>query len=254
MFIICSMNRERTSHKPLEAETPPVGGVAPEGGLEQAIQDELSEMRAITLRFARRLDARADTDEGRKELTQLSNAAVRSARSFRQVAVLQLEIAGKRPLANSGANGGAGANAGGKQAAADKAKSQATNPSRWYPKGYPFARGDYTDYDDYTDEERKMLEQAKFGERIRLMEAAVDEDFRAAGREDICREAPITKFELVFGIPHPALDRCFAEVEPGDVYRIFGLKNVLPPRLGAGPPGVLEEYDAKYGHYPKSSS
>ena len=225
-----------------------------EGGLEQAIQDELSEFRAITLRFARRLDARADTEEGQTELTQSEQ---RGGSLGAVVPAGGGAAAGNRgqaaALPNSGANAGSGANADGKQAA-DKAKSQATNPSRWYPKGYPFARGDYTDYDDYTDEERKMLEQAKFGQRIRLMEAAVDEDFRAAGREEICRQAPITKFELVFGIPHPALDRCLAEVEPGDVYRIFGFKNVLPPRLGTGPPGVLEKYDAQYGHHPKSSS
>jgi len=240
------MSREQTCIEPDEDDWEPEGEAVPEIGLEQGILNQLGDMRGLMERFARRLDARADTEEGQKALPQLTNAAVKAVRALRQIAVLQLEIAGKRALpAQKGPNQRGPNQRGPGDASVARNKAEPGDPDRWYPEGYPFDNGDYTDYDDYTDSEREQLEAAKFEQKLERVGAAVDEDLVAAGRSELCRLAPVVKFKLIFGIPHPALDRCLAEGEPGDIYAIFEREDIVPPRLGTGPPGVLEEYDAK---------
>jgi len=235
---------------PEDDDMPPEGGAAP-GDLEQEILAELSEMRAIMVRFARRLDARAETPEGQQELPKLNNAAVKAVQALRRIGVLQLEILGKRPLPNvrppNAAPTGAPANR-------SRLKFEPGVPNRWHPDPPPYLRGDYTDYDDYTDAEREALKREKFGARIALMGKALDEDFRAAGREDVCGQSPETKSRLIFSIPHPALDRWVAETAPGDVFAVFGFENVLPLKLGPGPPDPLAAFDERSKAFPPRPS
>jgi hypothetical protein len=225
------------------------GGAVPDDGLEQGILEELSLMRAIMLRFARRLDVRADTPEGQKELPRLTNAVTRSMRALRQIQVLQLEVAGKRPVAVRRGTGAGGA----RDAAANaNTPAEAKDPKRFGPDGYPFDHGDYNDYDDYTDAERKLRARAIFRDRVKRMTAAMKEDFEAAGRPHCCREAPVKQFELITTLPHPALDRCLPEIEPEIVYLIFGEK-LVRLSLGPGPPEVLEKFDELCRRFPPST-
>src|SRR5471032_1056 len=69
---------------------------ASDAALKAAIQAELTEGRGIAMRFLRRLDAKAETEEGQEDLARLNNAAVKAMRALRQIGVLQLEIAGLR--------------------------------------------------------------------------------------------------------------------------------------------------------------
>ena len=233
--MICSVGRnEAFAALDQDDDMSPEGEVAP-GDLEQEILAELSEMRGIMVRFARRLDARAETPEGQEELPKLNNAAVKAVQALRRIGVLQLEMLGKRPLPNVRAPNAAPANG-----SRDPARR-----SRRYPEGAPYLRGDYTDYDDYTDEDRQELRRAKFEAQLKGLAAAMDEDFRAAGREDICNQSPETKSRLIFSIPHPALDRWVECAEHSDVYTVFGVENVLPLKLGPGPPDPLAAFDAK---------
>lgn len=45
------------------------------------IQAELTELRGIGMRFARRLGARAETEQGQEDLAKLNNSAVKAARA-----------------------------------------------------------------------------------------------------------------------------------------------------------------------------
>jgi hypothetical protein len=75
----------------------------PEAGelsLQEALQADLTRLRGYNMRFAERLDAAAEKEERPERLAQLNNASVKAARAVRQIAVLQLEIAGERPLPN----------------------------------------------------------------------------------------------------------------------------------------------------------
>jgi hypothetical protein len=232
----------------LDADLAPEGGAVPGDGLEEEVLEELSLMRAIMLRFARRIDARADTPEGQKELPRLTNAVTRAMRALRQIQVLQLEVAGKRPVA---VRRGPAANGAGDAAANANRSAGAKDPKRFGHNGYPFENGDYDDYDDYTDQERKLLGRAIFRDRVKRMRAAMKEDFEAAGRPHFCREAPVKQFELITSIPHPALDRCLPGIEREIVFLIFGEDNVKLS-LGPGPPGVLEKFDELCRKYPPS--
>src|ERR1700722_12380114 len=68
--------------------------------LQEALQADLTRLRGYNMRFAERLDAAAEKEERPERLAQLNNASVKAARAVRQIAVLQLEIAGERPLPN----------------------------------------------------------------------------------------------------------------------------------------------------------
>src|SRR6185312_4590834 len=59
----------------------------------------------------------------------------------------------------------------------------------------------------YTERDRLLLAKAFVDPRRRVMVAAMDKDFRAAGRPDVCAKSPGTKFDLILGIPHPEFDK-----------------------------------------------
>jgi hypothetical protein len=204
--------------------------------LQEAIQADLSRLRAFNMRFAERLDAMAEKEERPERLSQLNNASVKAARAVRQIAVLQLEIAGERPLANSRAPAA--------PANANKPKDQVEGPNNGpRPCPRPWEKGDYTDYDDYTDDDRRICLKAIVGEAREKLRAAQNEDFRAAGREEPCRESFNTKLELIHGIPHPAFNECLKGIDPEIALLLLGphrLNTVLAPQ-----PDVLAEYDAK---------
>jgi hypothetical protein len=225
-----------------EDEAPPEGDAAGDA-LEREILDELSEMRGIMLGFARRIAALGGETQEPETLAKLNNAAVRTARAHRQVAVLQLEIAGKRPLASQRGAAHIAQPDDGAPGAGHKVRQR--SQSERFPKGLPYGHGDLTDYDDYTDAERRGLESARFFDRLKPLFAALDEDFKAAGRDDICREAPATKFKLIFYIPHPATDRAIAAAQPADVCTIFAMGDRLPPVAGTGPPEIWAAYNER---------
>jgi hypothetical protein len=265
MFMFRSMNA--TPPLPNLDDLPQSCGSEGYPALKDEILGELSFMRGIMLGFARQLQIEAEpvepaqpaTDEEQAEkpdLPRLAVAAVHVARAHRQISVLQLEIIGEREPAGRRAGGGQQGQA---QARADGRIPTPDNPprkrwrspaeqelvDRWYPAGYPYANGDYNDYDIYTDRERDECEDARQVAMVEKLVAAMDEDFTAAGRADICREAPCKKVQLILALPHPATDRCVAAMAPGDVYWMFEPEHVEPLKLGAGPPGALEAYDAR---------
>ena len=211
--------------------------IAAEPTLKEAIQDDLSRLREMQMRFAGRLDRAAEKEERPERLSQLNNAAVKTARAVRQIAVLQLEIAGDRPVPNARAAPTAPAN---QNKSSERPKPK--NGPRPCPR--PWEKGDYTDYDDYTDNDRLIALRAGVDERRRRMVAAMNEDFRAAGREDVCGQSPKTKFGLILGIPHPAFDACIQEIEPEWVYRWIGDENITLT-LGPGPPDAWAQWDER---------
>jgi hypothetical protein len=202
--------------------------------LKDAIQADLTRLRAKQMRFAERLDRAAEKEERSERLAQLNNAAVKTARAVRQIAVLQLEIAGERPLPNV-------------RTPPAPAPPTRTKPSfcehgpRPSPK--PWEEGDYTDYDDYTVEESEWATEMKVNNQILRLEVAMDADFRAAGREDVCREAPILKFKLIMGIPHPAFDACQKTVDLALLCHFLGEENLQPLALLPDAPDGWAEYD-----------
>ncbi len=179
--------------------------------------------------LARKVAARADTEEGQEELVRLNAAVAKAARAVRQIAVLQLEIDGQRTLPGTRAPAAANQNA--------RGQGEQGGPRRPDDR----TRSDYNDYDDVP---AHHVSDAEMIEVIELVTAAMAEDFHAAGRPDACRESPETQArKLIYGIPHPALDACIAKLEPKWTYLLFGDENVLPPALGPGPPGAWEEFD-----------
>jgi hypothetical protein len=225
--------------RPCSVHTQPQRAYPPKTGelsLQEALQADLTRLRGYNMRFAEGLDAAAEKEERPERLCQLNNASVKAARAGRQIAVLQLESAGERPLPNVRAPA----------AAANANKPEAPKPDKNGPRPCPrpWDKGDYTDYDDYTDDElrivlRKMVDEAR--EKLR---DALDEDFRAAGRERLCRESFDTKLELIGGIPHPTFDECLKSINselallrPGPAW----LDTMLKPRS----PDALAEYDAQ---------
>jgi hypothetical protein len=233
------MNRPKPDIPPNGADEPPEGAAAPAEALEREIMDELSEMRGIMLGLARRLATQAQATDEPEALTRLNNAAVRTARAHRQVAVLQLEMAGKRPIAGRAEP---------REAPAAQPGSRGNPQSRprpvkeRFPDGLPYTNGDYSDNDDYTDEERQELAERKFGEGLKPLVAAMDQDFLAAGYDDLLGQSPETKFKLIYYIPHPALDRAAAGADPNLVAAVFGWIGLLPPVAGTGPPEEWERY------------
>jgi hypothetical protein len=208
---------------------------ADEPSLEEAIQADLTRLRAINMRFAERLDAMAETELRPERLAQLNTASVKTARAVRQIAVLQLEIAGKRPLPNVRAPA----------AAANANKPEAAKPYRNGPRPSPrpWKHGDYKDYDDYTDDERRICLDTIAEEAIEKLRAAQDEDFRAAGRERPCGQSFVTKLDLIHGIPHPAFDQCLKGIHPDIALLLLGpdrLNLVLAP----GSADALAKFDA----------
>jgi len=201
--------------------------------LKDAIQADLMELRAMQMRFARRLDKAAETEERPERLAQLSGAAAKVARAVRHTGMFQLELAGQRPI--------------GRAAAAPANQNKPGTRSPEDRKGYrpcprPWEMGDYTDYDDYTDRDRLLLAKAFIDARRRVMVAAMDKDFRAAGRQDVCGQPPAKKFELILGIPHPTFDKCIQDIEPEFIYKWIGEDNVYLA-LGPGPPDAWTKYD-----------
>jgi hypothetical protein len=188
--------------------------------------------------------AQAGEAEKPEDLARLNTAAVKSARAHRQIAVLQLEILGKRPVA--GRRGDAGREPPADRGSGEKPKIRVRSQRERFPDGLPFHHDDYNDYDDYTDDERRELEAARFFQRLEPVVAAMDEDFTAAGREDIVRQSPATKYKLIFYVPHPATDRAIAAAQPADICTIFGMGDRLPPVAGTGPPEVWERFNEGY--------
>jgi hypothetical protein len=210
---------------------------SPADTLVDDIQAELAEMRGIVLRQARRMEARAEVDDSTDGLAKLNTGIAKAARAFRQIAVLQLEIAGERPLPGTRAPRAAA------QAADDEPEDAYARSARWDEKhGYPFNHGDYTEYDDYTDWERGQLAEAVVHERLFRVVAAMDADFRAAGRDEVLNMAPVDKFKMILDLPHPALDACLSGIEPEYVLLFF--EGDVRMALGPGPPGIWEEHDA----------
>lgn len=244
---------------PNSPDISPQTGTAPAasaGSLADQIQAELSEMRGAMLRFVRRLDARAETPEGQEDLPRLSTAMVKVARAHRQISVLQLETAGERPLPQARGTAVMGAArrvAEGAARAVDGAMRSnhpdAANPDRTplerdperYVDGYPFMHGDYTEYDDYSDEEKAECRLRRLGSVLHAMCDEMDKDFIAADAPELVRQSPKVKVKMILGIPHPALDEFLKTVDPHDVIHLFG-EDVLPLQLGPGPPGKWERH------------
>jgi hypothetical protein len=202
--------------------------------LQAAIAADLNELRAVGMRFLRRIDARADTPEGEEMLPQLNNAMVKVARAVRQVAVLQLEVAGLRQPGNARAPAAAPAN--------QNEKAEKTgNGDRPCPR--PWDKGDYNDYDDYSDDERRIVLRALIDSKRKTLVAAMNDDFRAAGRDDVLGQSQMTKCKMILGIPHPNLD-AWLEAERDYAEFFFEAEDILPPRVGPGQPGVWEAWDA----------
>jgi hypothetical protein len=221
---------------------------ASDAALAADIQAELTELRGICMRFARRLDVKAETSQGQEQLAQLNNAAVKAARAVRQVAVLQLEIAGLRDRPGSRPAAGAPANQNKPKPTVHKFGPK--------PCDYPWKHGDYTEYDDYTDWERETALDAKISAGIQAISDAAREDLAAYGRSDVCREAPRSFAEMVRAIPHPALDAALNDLEPIYAQLLFGKENVVLS-LRPASPEVWTEYDAKqklYGRDRQDSS
>lgn len=226
------------------AETDALDWMAPpdadaaDAALKAAIQAELTEARGVEMRFLRRLDAEAETEEGRKDLPRLSNAAVKAARALRQIGVLQLEIAGLRDQPGVRPAPSAPANQ-------NVPKPYVNGPK---PRDFAWAHGDYTEYDDYKDWELNACQSAKMSANIEKISDAMYEDAAAHGRADLCKLAPIDLAKLITAIPHPALNRCLNAIEPLYAYLVFGEENVeLTLRPGAGE--ALAEHDAKEALY-----
>jgi hypothetical protein len=209
--------------------------------LQEAIQADLSRLRGYNMRFAERLDAMAETEQRPERLAQLNNASVKTARAVRQIAVLQLEIAGERPLPNVRTAPAAAS-------AANVNKTEAAEPEPYRngprPCPRPWDKGDYTDYDDYTDNDRRICLKVMTDAAIEKLRAAQNEDFRAAGREAACKESFNTKLELIHGIPHPAFDECLKGIHP-DVALLLFKPSSLYTALLPQSPDALAEYDAK---------
>ena len=201
--------------------------------LKDAIQADLMELRAMQMRFAERLDKAAEKEERPERLAQLSGAVAKAARAVRHIAVLQLELAGQWSAGRAAA------------APANQNKPGVKRPEdrkgfRPYPR--PWELCDYTDYDDYTEGDRLRVAKAYIDAQRRVMVAAMDKGFRAAGRADVCDQLPSKKFELILGIPHPAFDKCIRDIEPEFLYKWIGEENVYLA-LGPGPPEAWARYD-----------
>jgi hypothetical protein len=208
--------------------------------LEQAILGELGEMRELMLGMAREVAGRAKAAETAEDLTRLNTAAVKAARAHRQISVLQLEMLGKRPIPgrNGASAGGAAGQAGGAGSATRSQRARS-------PNGTPFRNDTYDDYDDYDDHADDEDPESAFDRMMVRLEpvlAAMDEDFVAAGHDDIPRKSPQSKFKLIYYVPHPATDRAIAASRPEDVCAIFNLAGLLPPVAGTGPPEVWERF------------
>jgi hypothetical protein len=201
------------------------------------LQADLSELRGLTMGLARKLAARADTEEGQEELIRINAAVAKAARAVRQIAVLQLEIDGQRTLPGTRAPAAANQNArgqGGRRGPNDRT---------------------YGDYRDYTDEEREEHKKLAEWERAQfdLLAPAMEADFKAAGREDVPRtQSQITQARtLIMGIPHPAVDEVMKILDYKFIHLLWGKEgDLLPPRLGPGPPDAWAEFD-KYAEHRK---
>lgn len=221
----------------LDWMTPPDTN-ASDAALKAAIQAELTEARGVEMRFLRRLDAEAETEEGRKDLPRLSNAAVKAARALRQIGVLQLEIAGLRDQP-------------GHRAPAAAANQNAPKPyvNGPKPRDGGWAHGDYTEYDDYQDWELDACRRSKVEAVTKRICKAVEQDLIAHGRPDAARESLVSLSEMVRAIPHPALEACLNDIDPDFAYAYFGEDNVILT-LRPASPEVWAEYDAKKALYP----
>jgi hypothetical protein len=219
---------------------------ASNAALKAAIQAELTEARGVEMRFLCRLDAEAETEDGRKDLPRLSNAAVKAARALRQIGVLQLEIAGMRDQPGSRPAAAAPANQ-------DAPKPYVNGPK---PRDFAWAHDDYTEYDDYKDWELSACRHSRIEAVTKRICKAVQQDLIAHGRPDAARESLISLKEMIRAIPHPALEACLNDIDPGYAYVFFGEDNV---RLSLQPPttDVWAEYDADkalYSRDPQDSS
>jgi hypothetical protein len=230
------MKNERASSEPHQSAPAPSEAVGPAEGLQASIAADLDELRDIGMRFVRRLDARADTPEGQEMLPQLNTAMVKAARCVRQVAVLQLEVAGLRQQAGTRA-----------PAAAAKPANQNAK-SMWSEEGprpseRPWESGDYKFYEDYTDHDQYLAADAKVDADVMSLEEAMHADFRAIGRTNFNGLSPKMLCKFILNIPHPATDACIKTIDQGLLEFFFG-DDLLPPKLGPGEPGALAEWEA----------
>jgi hypothetical protein len=202
--------------------------------LQASIAADLNELRGVAMRFVRRLDARAETAEGEENLPQLNTAMVKAARAVRQIAVLQLEVAGLRHQAGTRAPAAAPAN--------QNAKSLWTdNGPR--PSEKPWQTGDYEYYSDYSDQDQYLAADAKVEASVISLEKAMHEDFRAVGRTNFENLSAKMLCKFILNIPHPATDECIKTIEPPLLEFFFGT-DLLPPKLGPGESGTLAEWEA----------
>ena len=214
---------------------------ASDAALKAAIQAELTEARGITMRFLRRLDAKAETEDGQEDLARLNNAAVKGARALRQIGVLQLEIAGLRNQPGSRAPAAAATGAPANQNVPKPYK----NGSK--PRDDAWLNGDYTEYDDYTDRELNACRNAKMTDNLGSIADAMRADLIAHGRADAANDAPVNQVELVRAIPHPALEACLNTIEPH--YALLVFDGHVHLSLRPASPDVWAEYDAKQALY-----
>lgn len=207
--------------------------------LQAAIAADLDELRAVGMRFVRRIDARAEKPEAEEDLARLNNSMVKAARAVRQIAVLQLEVAGLRQPAGARVQAATPAN--------ENEKAEKTgNGNRPCPR--PWDKGDYNDYDDYSDWDREIAARALIDSKRKALVAAMDADFRAASRDDVLGQSQLTKCKMILGIPHPNLD-IWLEAEGDYVDFFFDGEDILPPRLGLGQPDIWEAWDADRKQY-----
>jgi hypothetical protein len=230
-----SLNDLHTGPEPEDDETgDPLSGWE----LAADLQADLSELRGLTMGLARKIAARADTEDGQDELVRLNAAVAKAARAVRQIAVLQLEIDGQRTLPGS-----RGANVAGNGAANQNAAGQGG-------KRGPNDRT-YGDYRDYTDEdraERRKMEEWE-NAQFAILGPAMDADLRAAGHDYVLNQSLMTKSrKLIPAIPHPAVDDILKSLDYEFIYALWGEENLLPPTLGPGPPDALAEF-AKYAEH-----
>ena len=229
------MHNERSYMDPAEGADAFGEAMSPEE-LQASIAADLNELRTVAMRFVRRLDARAETAEGEATLPQLNTAMVKAARAVRQVAVLQLEVAGLRQQAGTRApaSAAAPANQNGKSIWTD-------NGPR--PSEKPWQNGDYELYSDYTDQDEYLAAGAKVEASVISLEKAMHEDFRAVGRTDFESLSAKMLCKFILNIPHPATNECIETIEPALLEFFFGA-DLLPPKLGPGEPRAWEEWEA----------
>jgi hypothetical protein len=210
-------------------------------GIKDATLGDMAEMRAIGMRFARRLDKRsagemsAEEEKGMRRVGDDCVAFERTTRAVRQIIALEHETVGIRPMPRYGEggshNGGSDRRGGGGEGR-ERLRTGST-------RGY---RSDLKDRPDRDREKQELLKEADaaFGEQITRIDKAAGLDLEAGGMgAEAAKSSPHTRItRMIYEVPRPNFEACLEAMarEPRDSWTSAWVRKNAAPGTYKPPP------------------